>query len=265
MKKWKIGGFDSGKGGTVIFKEIKKLLPEAEYFYIADTKNCPYGEKSDDELWEIVTGHVEKLKKWGADVIVIACNTATTRCIEKLRKKYPDLNFVGTEPAIRLATKSGAKKVLVMATPGTIQSERMAKLLIENQKVGQKVELLSCEGLADAIEADQGIDEKLEELLKGVKRDFDAVVLGCTHYTLIKNRLQNFFPKAILVDGNFAVAKRVLFILRGVVGDVFSVAPDHDKHHGCFIDKTNEYRAEDERKEKGQNSVSAVTEEGERK
>ncbi len=87
--------------------------------------------------------------------------------------------------------------------------------------------------------------------MKGVEKDFDVVVLGCTHYSLIKNRLQDFFPKAILVDGNFAVVKRTLFLLRGVVGDVFSVAPDHDEHHGCFVDETNENRPENQRKEEG--------------
>ena len=97
---------------------------------------------------KIVVKNTEELKDWGAEIVVIACNTATTRCIESLRKQYPNLKFVGTEPAIKLATKTDAKKILVMATPGTIESERTLELVEENQKIGQKIELLACPRLA---------------------------------------------------------------------------------------------------------------------
>ncbi len=209
----KIGVFDSGKGGTTILAAIKKMLPDEEYRYIGDSKNCPYGEKSDAELMRIVRGHVEILREWGAKIIVIACNTATTRCIEKLRAEYPDLKFVGTEPAIKLAAETEARKILVMATPGTIHSERTAHLMLENQKNGQEIDLLACPGLADVIEAGDGVEEKLAELLNGVERDYEVVVLGCTHYPLIKNELQKIFPSAILVDGGEGVAKQVAKII----------------------------------------------------
>lgn len=209
----KIGVFDSGKGGTTVLAAIKKLLPDEEYRYIGDSKNCPYGEKVDTELMQIVRGHVENLRDWGAKVIVIACNTATTRCIENLRAEYPDLKFVGTEPAIKLAAEMEAQKILVMATPGTIHSERTEHLLLANQKNGQKIDLLACPGLADVIEAGDGIEEKLTELLDNVDRDYEVVVLGCTHYPLIKNELQKIFPSAILVDGGEGVAKQVAKII----------------------------------------------------
>ena len=193
---------------------IKERLPEAEYKYIGDSKNCPYGEKTDAELMRIVTGHVETLKEWGAQIIVIACNTATTKCIEELRIKYPDLKFVGTEPAIKLAAESGVKKVLVMATPGTIHSERVMSLLAENQRPGQRIDLLACAGLADVIETGVGIDKKLEELLGGVDKDYEVVVLGCTHYSLAKLEIQKYFPEAKLVDGNEGVAKRAVELMK---------------------------------------------------
>ncbi len=209
----KIGVFDSGKGGTTVLEAIKELLPEDEYYYIADSKNCPYGEKSDDELMRIVRNNVDELKEWGAEIVVIACNTATTKCIEKLRELYPELKFVGTEPAIKLATKSDAKNILVMATPGTVHSERMMSLLKENQKEGQKVELLACSGLADAIEEEKEIDKVLASLLEGVRQP-DLVVLGCTHYSLIKEKIQNYFPRATLIDGNEGVARRVAELVK---------------------------------------------------
>lgn len=204
----KIGVFDSGKGGTSVLREIKKLLPDEEYYYLADSKNCPYGDKTDEELYTIVTNNVEFLRDWGAKIIVIACNTATTKCIDKLRKDFKDLIFVGTEPAVKLAVSTGAKNILILATPGTIKSERLATLLKENQKPGQSITLLPCPGLADAIEHDKGVDAKLNELLKNAEQP-DVVVLGCTHYSLIKDKIQPFFPNAILIDGNVGVAKRV--------------------------------------------------------
>lgn len=208
----KIGIFDSGKGGLSVFEEIKKILPNEEYRYIADSKNCPYGEKSDEELMKIVRGNVDELKDWGAEVIVIACNTATTRCIDKLRQEYPELKFVGTEPAIKLAADSGAKNILVMATPGTIGAEQTLRLVEENKRDGQKIRLLSCPGLADAIEFNDEIDKKLDELLLGVG-NYDCVVLGCTHYPLIKDKIGKYFPDAKIVDGNRGVARRVKEII----------------------------------------------------
>ncbi len=204
----KIGVFDSGKGGTTILEAVKRVLPEEKYFYIADFENCPYGEKTKQELLEITSAIVSRLRKWGAKIIVVACNTATTNCIEDLRQKYPELKFVGVEPAIKLATKTDARRILVMATPGTIKSERTNALLEENQKIDQEIKLLACPGLAEAIEENDDVEMTLRNVLRGVG-DFDCVVLGCTHYSLIKDKIQKFFPKASLVDGNEAVAKRV--------------------------------------------------------
>ena len=208
----KIGVFDSGKGGTTVLETIKRFLPEEEYYYIADSKNCPYGNKTKSELLEITSGIVDELKKWGAEIVVVACNTATTNCIKDLRDKYPELKFVGVEPAIKLAADTGSRKILVMATPGTIKSERTMALLNENRKIGQEIRLLACPGLAEAIENDGDVGLALRNVLKEVlaeAEEYDSVVLGCTHYPLIRDKIQEFFPKAVLIDGNVAVAKQV--------------------------------------------------------
>ncbi len=210
----KIGVFDSGKGGFTVLSAIKESLPDAEYLYIADSKNCPYGEKNDQELREAISGVVECLIDWGADIIVIACNTATTRCIEYLREKYPNTPFVGIEPAIGTAIESGAKNILVMATPGTIESERTHELFSRKQAKNQGIKLLACPGLADAIEFDRDIDGKLDELIGELPKDYEVVVLGCTHYSLIKDRIQKYFPEASLLDGNRSVVKRVLELVK---------------------------------------------------
>ena len=214
----KIGFFDSGIGGTSVLNVVKKLLPNEEYKYIADSKNCPYGEKSDEELKEIVSKNTEELIGWGAEIIVVACNTATTKCINYLREKYPNIKFVGTEPAIKLAAESDAKSILVMATPGTIASERTKSLLEEYQKPDQNITLLACPGLADTIELNlpnqnlKNIEQKLKNLFETLKTENynpDVIVLGCTHYSLIKPQIQSFFPSTILIDGNDGVARRV--------------------------------------------------------
>ncbi len=211
----KIGIFDSGIGGTTTLKAIQAILPDAEYNYIADSKNCPYGEKTDKELRLIVITNVEALKKWGAKIIVIACNTATTRCIAYLREQFPELHFVGTEPAIRLAANTNAKNILVMATPGTIESERLQALLEENKKPNQIIQLLSCPGLADTIEQNypsgnlKPIDSYLNDLFQGITTSPDTIVLGCTHYSLIKEQIKSHFKGAKLIDGNDGVARQV--------------------------------------------------------
>ena len=208
----KIGVFDSGIGGTTILSALKSRIQNAEYFYIADSKNCPYGEKTDSELYQIVSNNVKTLQDWGAKIIIIACNTATTKCINKLRADYPKLVFIGTEPAIKLAADSNFQNILVLATPGTIHSERVQKLIQENQKPFQKITLLPCPGLADTIEKHlksnpEKINSKLSELLKQ-DTSYDAVVLGCTHYPLIKDQIKKYYPTATIIDGGDGVARQ---------------------------------------------------------
>lgn len=216
----KIGLFDSGIGGTTILDAIRKIIPEAEYKYIADAKNCPYGEKSPEELKEITAACTKELVEWGAKIVVIACNTATTRCIAYLRERFPEIKFVGTEPAIKVATDSGAKNILVMATPSTVTSDRTKTLIKKNKKPGQNIELLSCPGLASTVEKyyktdnHQPIIDLLQGLFKNITVTPDAIVLGCTHYSLIKDHIKSFYPNANLVDGCAGVARRVESLLK---------------------------------------------------
>lgn len=214
----KIGIFDSGIGGTTVMAAIKKVLPDEEYIYYADTKNCPYGGKDFDVLYDIVSTNVSNLANQGARIIVVACNTATTQCIDYLRRDFPSLSFVGVEPAISLATHTDATRILVLATPGTIKSSRTKLLIQKNQRSHQKIKLLACPGLAETIEHNLNshpnlIHDKLSELFKDLDFTPEVIVLGCTHYSLIKPAIQAFFPQAKLIDGNSGVAKRVKQII----------------------------------------------------
>ena len=206
----KIGVFDSGIGGLTVLEELKKLLPNEDYLFYADSKNCPYGEKSDKELYDITSNIVDYLIDRECKIIVIACNTATTRCIKYLRDKYKDMTFIGTEPAIKVACDRDYKNILVMATPATIASERTNILVNDNKKDYENIYLVPCEGLADAIETKN--IEKQVEIVSSIYEEYkdsniDAIVLGCTHYPHIKDLISKYFTNAELLDGGAGVAR----------------------------------------------------------
>lgn len=207
-----IGVFDSGIGGLNILNELISLIPNYDYIYYGDSKNNPYGEKTDKELMEITSNIVSNFQKRGCKVIVIACNTATTRCMRKLRVLFPELIFVGTVPAIKVACDNDYKKILVMATPATIDSERTEELVRDNKKINQEIYLVPCFGLAHAIETKntQEIDNILKNIYEEYKeKKIDSIVLGCTHYPNIKKEINSYFKEATLLDGANGVAREV--------------------------------------------------------
>ena len=150
--------------------------------------------------------------KKNVKLVVIACNTATTKCIRKLRELFPNIIFVGTEPAIKVACDRGDKNILVLATPATISSDSVDKLVKNNQKDDQNIFLQACDGLARAIEDkdDKLINGILSDILNNYKdKNIDSVVLGCTHYSFVKDEISNFLPGAELIDGSLGVARQV--------------------------------------------------------
>lgn len=208
----KIGVFDSGIGGLSILNELKKVLPHENFLYYGDSKNCPYGEKSDDELMEITRQIVRYLKSEGCCLIVIACNTATTRCMKKLRIEFPELIFVGCVPAIKVASDRNFKNTLVMATPATIESERTHELVRDNKRDDQNIYLVPCFGLAPAIENNE--KNEIKNILRNIffeykDKNIDSIVLGCTHYPFIRKEISEEMPGAVLLDGSRGVANEV--------------------------------------------------------
>lgn len=208
----KIGVFDSGIGGLTVLDEMKRVLPSEDFLFYADSANNPYGEKSDQELYSITSNIVDYLIERKCKIIVIACNTATTRCIKFLRKKYKDITFVGTEPAIKVACDRNFKNILVMATPATINSERTHILVNDNKKDFENIYLVPCEGLANAIETNDLNKQKdiLSDIYNEYKnKNIDAIVLGCTHYPHIKDLIKDYFNNVELLDGSNGVAREV--------------------------------------------------------
>ena len=214
-----IGIFDSGVGGTSIWKEINQLLPGESTIYLADSRNAPYGEKSEDAILQLSIKNTEYLLSQNCKIIVVACNTASTNAFEYLRS-YVDVPFIGIVPAIKpaaLQTKTG--KVGVLATKGTLASSlfhHTTKLhasgirVIEQEGAGL-VALIEA-GKLESIEIKSLLQRYLEPMLQA---DIDCLVLGCTHYPYLIPLLRNELPDHIaIIDSGAAVAKQTKHVLQ---------------------------------------------------
>ena len=210
----KIGIFDSGIGGVTVLNEVIKILPQEEYIYYSDSKNNPYGDKSKEEVIKISRNIVEYFKKENCKVIVIACNTASAIAVETLRKEYPLIPFIAIEPAYKMVHDYAVEHTtLVMATKGTIESEKFN--LLYHQYDNHKTYLLPCIGLADIIE--EGNKEKIKNYLKEhieiYKGKVKNIVLGCTHYPLIKKEIEELMGDVRFFDGS----PRLAFHLKNIL------------------------------------------------
>lgn len=188
-----IGIFDSGVGGLSVFREIKKLLPEEKYVYYSDNAYCPYGEKTKEHIIDRARYITDFLIREGADIIVVACNTATAAAIKTLRAEYP-ISFIGMEPAIKPAaalTRTGI--VGVLATAGTLKADkyrdtkgRHAEDVTVVEHIGKGFVELVESGNTSGAEAEATVIESLEPLLDA---GADTIVLGCTHYPFLRETI----------------------------------------------------------------------------
>ena len=216
-----IGGLDSGLGGVTVLRELVKTVKNANFLYYCDSVNNPYGDKSSDEVYSIVKNIVDFLLDKGCVAIVIACNTASAICVKRLREEYPDTLFIAIEPAYKMVYDYNPEgKTLVMATEGTIKSEKFLTLF--NKYNNHKTILLPCKGLAELIE--KGNEEKINQYLESNLsryKDIDNVVLGCTHYPLIKDNIRKVLGDVNFFDGSLGVSKELVrqLELRGIIFD----------------------------------------------
>lgn len=189
-KEGSIGVFDSGIGGVTVLREIIKILPNENYIYYSDSKNNPYGDKTKQEIIKRCEEVFSYLLEKNCKAIVIACNTASAIAVNTLREKHKDIPIIAIEPAYKMVHDYAYDgETLVMATKGTIESERFN--LLYNKYNNHKTKLLECVGLADRIEEgnENKIKEYLEKNLKEYKGKVENVVLGCTHYPLIQEEI----------------------------------------------------------------------------
>lgn len=209
-----IGIFDSGIGGVTVLREIIKVLPKENYIYYSDSKNNPYGDKNKGEILTICDKIVENLIKNNCKAIVIACNTASAKAVKYLREKYNNIPIIAIEPAYKMVYDYAySKPTLVMATKGTIQSEKFN--LLFRKYNNHKTYLYPCVGLADIIE--NGTKKELEKYIKShlgiYKGKVENIVLGCTHYPLIQQELEQLLGKVTFFNG----APRLAIHLKGVL------------------------------------------------
>lgn len=217
-----IGVFDSGLGGLTIVATMLSHLRGAHIIYIADTANAPYGEKSPDQIRDFSIRITEYLiTHHHIDALVVACNTATSAAIIELRERYSNLIIVGTEPGLKPAiSHSVTKNVGVLATPATLEGEKY-KALVAMLSDHYRVEVFEqpCPGLVQQIESGEtdtpNTLSMLEKWLSPMRSaNVDTIVLGCTHYPLIKNAINQVMQRPItFIDSAEGVTKRLLFLL----------------------------------------------------
>jgi len=215
-----LGIFDSGSGGLSVYRELVKLLPHERYLFYADNAHCPYGEKTVQYIQDRACFITDFLLDAGADIIVVACNTATAAAIATLREKYVDVPFIGMEPAVKpaaLGTRSGV--IGVLATAGTLKGSKYLNTrgrfeddvtIVEH--VGQGFVELVENGILDGPEAEATVRASLQPLLDA---GADKIVLGCTHYPFLQPVIERLAgPGVEVIDPAPAVARHTLDVMR---------------------------------------------------
>lgn len=206
-----IGVFDSGIGGLTVLNRIRQLIPEQSVLYVADQAYSPYGDQTEAMVLQRSHRITDWLSGQGCQLIVVACNTATAIAIDDLRRQHP-LPIVGVEPGVKpAALKTQTRKIGILATENTVASRRYKTLI---QQFIPNVEVISqgCSGLADAIESDpERIPDLLHQYLKPLLlAGVDQIVLGCTHYPLIRSQIEAIAGhQARVVDTSEAIAQEV--------------------------------------------------------
>lgn len=209
-----VGIFDSGVGGLTVVAALHRLLPALPIRYIADTAYFPYGERSAAEVEARAHALTTRLVGEGCDLVVVACNTASSAALERLRAEFPSTPIVGMEPPLKPAVeRSRSGRVAVLATPGTVSGERLARL---RDAHGGNVDVvtLAMPGLADLVEGGEVDGERVESMLRAALESagegVDEVALGCTHYGFLRPTLEGMVGEHVeVLDAAEPVARRV--------------------------------------------------------
>lgn len=212
-----IGLFDSGIGGTSIWKEIHTLLPNENTIYLADSINAPYGQKTKEEIIHLSFKNTEFLLEQNSKIIVVACNTATTNAIKELRVKY-NVPIIGIEPAIKpAAIHTKTKSIGILATKGTLSSELFYKTVsnLEGinviEQVGYDLVKLIEEGKIDSDEITELLKTYLQPMIEA---NIDYLVLGCSHYPYLVPQIKKILPESVkIIDSGEAVARQTKLVL----------------------------------------------------
>lgn len=231
MNNQPIGVLDSGVGGLTIWKEIVTLLPQECTIYIADSKNCPYGSKSADEIYSLARRLVKFLIKKDCKIIVLACNTITVSCLDRLRSEFSRVPIVGMVPVVKTAseqTKNG--KIGILSTTRTAESQYQ-KDLIKRFAGDCRVINIGTDKLVPLIErGDASMIQIIltKELQPFVDTKVDVLALGCSHFPLIKDQIQKILGSRVLIlDSGAAIARQVKRVLEANSAFSNSSKPTH--------------------------------------
>lgn len=214
-----IGVFDSGVGGLSVLREIQALMPNENIIYFGDQGHVPYGPRPMEQIQDFSEGITRYLLAQHAKIIVVACNTASAAALTYLRQTFPDVQFVGMEPAVKpAAEKTQTGKVGVLATPATFQGALYASVV---ERFANGVELFqnTCSGLVQQIEMGNLDGDETRKILEDalhpmLAKDIDTVVLGCTHYPFVIPLIKKIVGEKVrVVDPAPAVAKQVKRLL----------------------------------------------------
>ena len=210
-----IGIFDSGVGGISVLRAIRQQLPNENLLYFADQAHVPYGPRSLEEVRHFSEEITNYLLEQGAKLIVVACNTASAAALHYLRERFPNIPFVGMEPAVKPAAEQTSSGVVgVLATPATFQGELYASV-VERFASGVTVLQNTCSGLVEEIERGAVDGAKAEQILESalrpmLGRGLDTVVLGCTHYPFAIPQIEAICGDSVrVIDPAPAVARQV--------------------------------------------------------
>ncbi len=232
MDNQPIGVLDSGVGGLTVLSEIRKELPEESTIYIGDSHNAPYGKRTPENILFLSEKLIQFLLDKNAKIIVIACNTITVNGIEKLREVFPKVPIVGTVPVVKMAaavTKN--KKIGLLVTEATAKSAYNQNLITTFAN-DCDVTIVGTNKLVPLIEAENNkvLPKVIEEELAPFKeKGVDTVILGSTHFPILRSMIQDFLgPKVVVLDSGGAVARQVRRILtnNNILSD--DIHPTHE-------------------------------------
>lgn len=212
-----IGIIDSGVGGLSITSTLIKKLPKESVIYLADSKNCPYGQKNPEEIYKLTKIMVNFLLKRNIKLLVIACNTITVTAIDRLRREFKQIPIVGIVPVIKTAReKTMTGKIGIFSTRMTAKSSYQKDLISKFAKDSTVINIGSSR-LVSLIEKGniETMNKALREELEIFKENnIDTLVLGCSHFPLIKNQIRKLLPNVLILDSSEAVTRQVERILK---------------------------------------------------
>jgi len=211
-KEGSIGVFDSGLGGISVLSDIHKSMPNESLIYYGDSLNAPYGIKSKSEVYELSKRVCNTLLEKNCKAVVIACNTATSAAVTKLREEF-SIPIIGMEPAVKPALEKVQGKVLVLATEMTLREDKF-NFLIHKIDSNDRVIKFPAPMLVTLVEnhfQDPTLVEKtIGDLFRNINENIEAVVLGCTHFIFLRDVIQSYFGNHIkVIDGNFGTVTQL--------------------------------------------------------